>query len=241
MDFLLFFVLTLASLTIVSFFAFIVITLMATFTQLPVVRGDAAGSLNSGKNYGEFLMALDAVRKEFKLREASIPSSLAELVASCVGGKPLLLLEGRQLTVSACLAGNELVTQIEAPGDFPLAIGVVTKSALHLPGLGVDFVYLGGKEIALGRLAVRPASDKDGARVRAALKPRVVERLEEVVLIKPRVANLSSKEGDFYDKKLTVAKDRALLRDYGLPRDPHYFVGLASKFLKFASAWQKAK
>jgi hypothetical protein len=241
MDFLLFFVLTLASLTIVAFFAFIVITLMATFTQMPLVRGEAANPLNAGKQYGEFLMALDAVRKAFKLKEASVPSSLAELVASCVGGKALVLLEGRQLTVSARLAGNELVTQVEAPGAFQLAIDVVTKSALHLPGLGVDFVYLGGKEIALGRLAVRPESDKDAARTRAALKPHVVEKLEEVVLLKPKVINLSSKAGDFYDKKLTVAKDRALLRDYGLPRDAHYFVSLVSKFVRFAAAWQKAK
>jgi len=241
MDAFFFFALFLACLVIVAFLALIALFAMAMVSGMPVIRGDAANPLNAGKQYSEFLLAINALRKRLKLKEVNVPSSLAELVASCVGRKGVVLLEGKQLKVSARLAGNELMTELETPGAFPLTIDVVTKSSLHLPGLGMDFMYIGGKEIALGRLAVRPEFERDAARTRAALKPRVVEKLEEVVLLKPKTMNLSSQLGDFYNKKLAVYKDHAYVRDYGLPRDSKYLVSLATKFLKFTSAWQKAK
>jgi hypothetical protein len=194
-----------------------------------------------GAHYREFLAALGAVRQKYRMKELSHHSSFAGLAAACVGRKGLVLLEGKQLTVSVRLAGNEFVTELETSGGFALPIDVVTKSALHLPGLGMEMRFMGGKEMALNGLLIRPEFERDAARTRKALKPAVVKQLEQLVFLKPRTMSLSPQLGELHAKKLTVLKGRVFVRDYGLPRDEKYFRKLASSLLDFAAVWRKAK
>jgi hypothetical protein len=208
---------------------------------VPAPRGDVATVVSAGEQYKEFLAALAAVKRKYRMKELAHHHSIAELTASCVGRKGVVLLEGKQLTVSVRLAGSELITELETSGKFALPIDVVVKSALHLPGLGMEMRFMGGKELVFDRLAIRPEFQKDSPRTKKALKPVRVRELGQLIFLKPKTMNLSSQLGEFYEKKLTVLKDRVFVRDYGLPRDEKYLRKLASSLLDFAAVWRKAR
>ncbi len=209
------------------------------------VRKDIATPLNSGEQYAQFISAADALAKKYKLVYSQKPGSIAELMAMCAGKKETVILSGevsgRKVSLSVLLAGDAFATKLECSGTFALPIDVIIKSMMHLSGMGMELRYMGGMPIEFGRIQVRPEFQKDAEITKKALNDKFCAACENLIFLKPETANLSSQIGDYNEKKFTVMKDKAFLRDYGLPRDKKYLLALADSFLKIASAWENKK
>lgn len=228
-----------------GFVAIIIVVIIgvARASKGSALRKDTATPINAERQYVEFLGALDAVGAKYKLKAIARPDSLSSLTASCVGKKECVLLKGktrgRELSVSAIMAGDALVTRIDVSGKYALSIDVTVKSLLHVQGLGMDLRYMGGKPVVDDKLTIRPESEPLSQKTKDALTPAVLANMEKLVFLKPKTMNLSSQAVEFYEKKFTIYKDRASLRDYGLIRDKNYAAGLMKLFMNVAADWEK--
>ena len=205
-------------------------------------RKDTANILNVGGQYTEFLQAVDALKTRYSLDQAASPESLTQLIASCTGKRSLTMLSGKvadyDMQFSVTLAGDSLISRVEMFGDFNDPIDVTTKSLLHVSGLGMDLRYVGGKQINFGEVTVRPEFEKDSEKTRQKLTPEIIYEIKNLIRMRPDKMNLSPQIGEFYDKKITIYKNRAVLTDYGLPRDPDYLKNLTEDFLEFLQKWR---
>ncbi|MFH1222397.1 MAG: hypothetical protein V1492_04915 [Candidatus Micrarchaeota archaeon] len=208
-------------------------------------RSDVATVVNAEEQYVEFQESLDALKDKYKLIDGTRPTSLRELSLALVGQKQLRLLSGavngRNFSISAALAGDALVTKLEASGNFLLPIDVVTNSPVHLQGMAMDLFFVGGQPINPGKLQIRPEFQNRTDETRKALTKAVVSKLEALIFLKPGVMNLSSQLVETCEKKFTARKDKAVLFDYGLVRDKTYLLKLTNMFLDFSDKWEKAK
>ena len=202
-------------------------------------RSDVATAANAEKQYAEFQESLDVLKEKYKLIDSSRPTSLRELSLALVGQKQLRLLSGavngRNFSVSAALAGDALVTKIEASGSFALPIDVVTNNPMHLEGMAMDLLFVGGQPINPAKLQIRPEFQNRTDETRKALTKAVVSKLEALIFLKPEVMNLSSQLVETCEKKFTARKDRAVLFDYGLVRDKAYLLTRLSQIADFTN------
>jgi hypothetical protein len=221
----------------IGVFALIILIIIALaiyefFFKKGKLRAGAATPLNAELQYKEFLSALDSLAKRYSLDWVNKPASVAALVPQMVGKKGLVLLSGRaagrQFSVSAVLGGDSLLTEL---------------ALMHIPGLGREmrFIAAGAPVLKTGRIQILPESAQEADRTKRALSPPFVAKLEELILLKPKVMNLSSQLVEFYEKKFAAFREKAVLRDYGLIRDREYALELAKRFLEAASEWENKR
>lgn len=209
------------------------------------LRGDMATPANAPAQYIEFTNAIAKAGKKLKLKEENaLPADYNSLSLQLVGktkGMRLLSgkVKGREVSVDVVLAGNSYATQINGVCNEKLPLDVLPKQGAAVPGLGMDLIFMGGKQFEKGELLFRPEYAAQQAETEKAVTDKFAKKLESLLLLKPKVMNLSSQIGEFYFKKFSVRKGKAYVRDYGLPRDAAYLEELITGFADVCSQWEK--